>query len=63
MAPASIWTAYLVAISDGAVIGCAGAEIYGNGALLCSVAVTPPMQGQDVGKQLISHLLEEVNAR
>jgi N-acetylglutamate synthase-like GNAT family acetyltransferase len=54
---------YLVATSNGAIIGCAGAEIYGDVALLRSVAVTPPMQRLGVGKQLISRLLEEVKAR
>jgi N-acetylglutamate synthase-like GNAT family acetyltransferase len=54
---------YLVATSDGTVIGCAGAEIYADVALLRSVAVTPPMQGLGMGKRLSSRLLEELKAR
>jgi N-acetylglutamate synthase-like GNAT family acetyltransferase len=42
----------LVARDGISVVGCAAVEIYPDGALLRSVAVTPPMRGHGVGERL-----------
>lgn len=43
---------YVVADADGAVIGCAGVEGYGEAGLLRSVAVAPEARGLGLGEQL-----------
>ena len=55
--------AFLVAESDGAVIGCIGAEYYGEAALMRSLAVTPDARGQGVGSGLVVRLLAGLRQR
>ena len=50
---------YLLAISNGEVVSSAGAEVYGQIALLRSVAVAPGLHKQGVGKLLVDRLLHE----
>ena len=54
---------YLLATSNGEVIGCAGVEVYSGVALLRSVAVAPGLHRQGVGKMLVSRLLHEATRR
>jgi len=54
---------YLLAVSNGEVIGCAGAEVYGDIALLRSVAVAPGLQRQGIGQLLVERFLLEANRR
>jgi len=54
---------YLVAISNGEVIATAGMELYGNVALLRSVAVAPGLQRQGLGRLLVTQLLEDAKTR
>ena len=54
---------YLLAVSQGEVVGCAGAEVYGELALLRSVAVAPGLQGQGIGQLLVEQILHEATRR
>ena len=54
---------YLLAMSNGEVVGCAGAEIYGTLALVRSVAIAPGLQKQGIGRLLVERLLQEARAR
>lgn len=54
---------YLLATQCKEIIGCAGAEVYGDLALLRSVAIAPRLQRQGVGKQLVFRLLQEAKRR
>ena len=54
---------YLLAVSNGEVIGSAGAEVYGSVALLRSVAVAPGLHRQGIGRLLVSRMLEEAVKR
>ena len=54
---------YLLATSNGEIVGCAGAEVYGDIALLRSVAVVPGLHRQGIGKMLVSRLLHEAGRR
>ncbi|WP_374564068.1 arsenic resistance N-acetyltransferase ArsN2 [Ideonella sp.] len=54
---------YLLAQSNGEVIGCAGAEVYGDIALLRSVAVLPGLQKLGIGKLLVGRLIQEAQRR
>lgn len=54
---------FLVAVRNGEVIGSAGAEPYGDVALLRSVAVAPGLQKQGLGRELLSLLLAEARRR
>jgi len=54
---------YLLALSNGEVVGCAGAEVYGDIALLRSVAVAPGLQRQGIGQLLVERLLLEATRR
>lgn len=54
---------YLLAVSNGEVVGCAGAEVYGDIALLRSVAVAPGLQRQGIGQWLLERLLLEATRR
>ncbi|MGQ3055411.1 MAG: arsenic resistance N-acetyltransferase ArsN2, partial [Roseateles sp.] len=54
---------YLLATSNGEVVGCAGAEVYGQVALLRSVAVAPGLQKQGIGRLLVERLLHEARSR
>ena len=47
----------LVARSNQAVVGCAALELYGQSALLRSVAVAEKFKGQGLGKQLTQEIL------
>lgn len=50
---------YLLATCGSEVVGIAGAEVYGDIALLRSVAIAPAFQHQGLGKLLVNRLLEE----
>jgi N-acetylglutamate synthase-like GNAT family acetyltransferase len=54
---------YLLAIANGEVVGSAGAEVYGQVALLRSVAVSPGLHKQGIGKLLLNSLLQEARRR
>ncbi|MCW5665030.1 MAG: GNAT family N-acetyltransferase [Piscinibacter sp.] len=54
---------YLLAVSNGEVVGCAGAEVYGDIALLRSVAVAPGLQRRGIGQLLVERLLLEASRR
>jgi len=54
---------YLLAISNGEVVGSAGAEVYGHIALLRSVAVAPGLHKQGIGKLLLDRLIHEAQRR
>ncbi len=46
----------LVSRSRGAIIGCAAVELYGDAALLRSVAVDPGWQGRGLGTELVEKI-------
>ena len=48
----------LVAKLNGIIVGSAGLEMYADGALLRSVAVTPHHQGQHLGRELTAAAIE-----
>jgi amino-acid N-acetyltransferase len=50
---------FVVAERDGAIVGCAAVERYGEAGLLRSVAVTPAERGNGTGSALVSRCLEE----
>ncbi|MBC7381203.1 MAG: GNAT family N-acetyltransferase [Burkholderiaceae bacterium] len=54
---------YLLAVSNGEVVGCAGAEIYGRVALMRSVAVAPGLHRQGIGKLLLDRLIHDAQRR
>ncbi|MBX3638521.1 MAG: GNAT family N-acetyltransferase [Rubrivivax sp.] len=54
---------FLLAVAGGEVVGCAGAEVHGDIALLRSVAVAPGLQGQGIGHALVQRLLQEAQRR
>jgi N-acetylglutamate synthase-like GNAT family acetyltransferase len=54
---------YLLAVSNGEVVGSAGAEVYGHIALLRSVAVAPGLHKQGIGKLLLDRLIHEAQRR
>lgn len=54
---------FVVAVSESEVVGCAGAEPRADVALLRSVAVAPGLQGQGIGMQMVSLLLQEARRR
>ncbi len=57
---------FLLAMSGGELVGCAGAEVHGRQgdlALLRSVAVAPGLQGQGIGRALLQRLLLEAPRR
>ena len=53
----------LVAKEDGNLVGAAALELYGDGALLRSVAVDPHHQGRGIGHQLTEAALRLAEAR
>ena len=53
----------LLATSNGEVVGCAGAEVYGAVALVRSVAIAPGLQKQGIGRLLVERLLHEARSR
>lgn len=58
-AKAQLHTFWVAAAEDGAVLGVAGLEVYGEVGLLRSVAVKPERQRLGVGKVLVAHVLGE----
>lgn len=54
---------YVLAVSNGEVVGCAGAEVYGSVALLRSVAVRPGLHKQGIGRMLLQTLLQQARVR
>lgn len=54
---------YFLAVVDGAVVGTAGLEVYGEAALLRSVAVTPSQQGQGIGQALVAGVEAQARRR
>ena len=54
---------YVVALWNGELVGCAGAEVYGPVALLRSVAVAPGLHRQGIGRLLLQTLLQQARAR
>jgi len=55
--------AFTVAEQDGAIIGVAGIEIYGDHGLLRSVAVSKPYRGKSVGRLLVKECLARARRR
>jgi N-acetylglutamate synthase-like GNAT family acetyltransferase len=53
----------LLASANGEVVGCAGAEVYGQVALLRSVAVAPGLHRQGIGTLLLERLIHEAQRR
>ena len=47
----------VVARHNGAVVGCAALELYSEGALLRSVAVSPELKGQGLGRRLTDEMI------
>ena len=56
-------SSYLAAIIDYEVVGCAGVEVYGNSALLRSVAVVRRMQRRGIGRVLVRGVIQEAAGR
>jgi N-acetylglutamate synthase-like GNAT family acetyltransferase len=54
---------FIVAESNGEVVGAAGAELYGDTALVRSVAVSPGLQRQGVGRQMVELLIAQARRR
>lgn len=54
---------YVLAVSNGEVVGCAGTEVYGDVALLRSVAVAPGLQRRGLGRALVGTLIQEARRR
>lgn len=54
---------FLVATRGDTIVGCAGAEVYGDIALLRSVAVTTGLQRQGIGRALVERVLLEAGRR
>jgi amino-acid N-acetyltransferase len=48
--------------TEEALVGSGGLEIYGNKALLRSLAVSPEIRGQQLGKQIVSDLVEKAQS-
>jgi N-acetylglutamate synthase-like GNAT family acetyltransferase len=55
--------AYFLATIRDEVIGCAATELYGNAALLHSLAVTPRLRHRGIGKALVTAVLQEATDR
>lgn len=53
----------LLAVSGHEAVGCAGTEVYGDVALLRSVAVAPGLHRQGIGTGLLTRLLQEARRR
>jgi len=54
---------FVVAESDGQLVGVAGLEVCCNNALLRSTAVDPAWRGRGVGRQLVERVIAEAEAR
>ncbi|MBI1809115.1 MAG: GNAT family N-acetyltransferase [Gemmatimonadetes bacterium] len=53
---------FIVAERDGDVVGCAGLELYGDDALLRSVATAPSVRGTGLGAQLVERAADHARA-
>lgn len=53
---------FWLAEHEGALVGCAGVELYGDAALLRSVAVDPGWRGSGLGRLLTERALDEARA-
>lgn len=53
---------FVLAFSNGALVGCAGIEVYGSYGLLRSVAVTSSARGKGLGAELVSRVLDHARA-
>jgi amino-acid N-acetyltransferase len=53
---------FVVAECDGAVVGAAGREPYGDAALVRSVVVAPELRGQRIGLRLVERALLDAQA-
>lgn len=53
---------FIVADHDGAIVGCVGREVYGDAALLRSLAVSAAARGQGIGRALSSRMIEALAA-
>lgn len=54
-------SAFLVATSEAALVGCAAIEAYGTVALLRSVVVAPHSQRRGIGRRLVEALLQRAS--
>lgn len=54
---------YLVAMANGEVVGTAGAEVYGEIALIRSVAVAPGLHRHGIGRSMVGLLIDEARRR
>jgi N-acetylglutamate synthase-like GNAT family acetyltransferase len=54
---------YVIALANGEVVGTAGAEVYGDIALLRSVAVAPGLHRKGVGKAMVGLIIDEARRR
>ncbi len=54
---------FLLATHQGEVIGCAGAEVHGDIALLRSVAVAPGLHRQGIGQTLVGQMIDQARRR
>ncbi|MFL6698681.1 MAG: arsenic resistance N-acetyltransferase ArsN2 [Vitreoscilla sp.] len=54
---------YVLALANGEIVGSAGAELYGDVALLRSVAVAPGLQQRGIGRSLVTLLIDEARRR
>jgi amino-acid N-acetyltransferase len=54
---------FVMARDGGSLVGCVGVEMYGESALLRSLAVTPARQGEGLGKALTDRAISEARAR
>jgi amino-acid N-acetyltransferase len=53
---------FVLAFLDGALVGCAGLEVYGAPALLRSVAVAEEQRGTGLGQALVHRILDQARA-
>ncbi len=54
---------FVIAATDGIIVGCAGLEVREGVALLRSVAVAPLLHGRGVGKMLVNRMIHEATKR
>jgi amino-acid N-acetyltransferase len=54
---------FFAAHAGGALVGCVGVELYGESALLRSLAVKPVRQGEGMGRALTGRAIAEAKAR
>ncbi|SPE36925.1 GCN5-related N-acetyltransferase [Burkholderiales bacterium] len=55
--------AFLLAVADGVVVGCACTEAHAEVALLRSIAVAPTLRRQGIGTMLINGLVQDAKRR